>query len=105
MKSVRRWLRKWWWVIVGAAGAIFAVAFAIFTSNNDGPDEPAPEPNLRDRANTEVDRIELEGEVEKARVTATAEGDNEELDRIEEVGKEDPKAAREQLSGWLNTNL
>jgi hypothetical protein len=107
MKAVWRWLRKWWWTIVAGVAAVGAVLLAIFvaTSDDGQPDTPAPKPNLRARAEREAERVRLEGEIEKARITATADARNAELDRIEEVGKDDPKVAREQLSGWLNANL
>lgn len=104
MAAVWRWLRKWWWVLVAAAGALGAVLFTIFASNDD-PAPPRPKSNLRERAQKEVERIRLEGEVEKARVRATADAHRAELERIEDLGDEDPVEARRQLSDWLNRNL
>jgi hypothetical protein len=49
--------------------------------------------------------VRLEGEVEKARVKATATVCNEQLDDIEVIGREDPAEARRQLAFWLANNL
>lgn len=104
MKQVVRFLRKWWWLfLLGAAIAAF-VAWRVLRPT-DNPTVPPPEPKFLDKAREEISRIELEGEVEKARVTAQADAQNSELDRIEEMGQDDPVAAREALSAFLNSNL
>lgn len=81
-----------------------AVAILMPRNSDGGTDVEVP-PKLIDKARSQVERIHLEGEVEKARVRATADAHRSELDRIEEQGKEDPVAAREALSTWLNANL
>ena len=106
MKVVWRWLRTWWWTILIGVLVVGGLAVAILMprgkNEDDGVELP---PKFLDKARDQVERIHLEGEVEKARVRATAEAQSAELDRIEEQGKENPVAAREALSGWLNTNL
>lgn len=78
------------------------LAILLPKGNNEPNDAP---PKFLDKARVEVERIHLEGEVEKARVRATADAQRAELDRIEEQGREDPVAAREALSAFLNNNL
>ena len=104
MNAVGRFIRKWWWVFLIAAVTVAFVVWRILRPTSN-PTDPLVPPKFLDRAHDEVERIHLEGEVEKARVRATADAQRAELDRIEEQGKEDPQAAREALSGWLNANL
>jgi hypothetical protein len=104
MQKVWRFIRRYWWAVVGIAAAVGGVLLALFVSNNDKTD-PSPTPSLKDRAELEVEKVRLEGEIEKARVETRADVRREELDRIEEVAKEDPVEARRQLSAWLNSNL
>lgn len=110
MKQAWRWVRQWWWVIVAAVAGILGLVWRIMAAQpkrgGDGVDPLLPPPpTLTERANVEVERVRLEGEVEKARVTATADAHRAELDRIEETAKADPAAARRQLAGFLAKNL
>lgn len=69
------------------------------------PGQHLPPKTFKARAVEEVERVRLEGEVDKARVKATATVHNEQLDDIEVVGREDPAEARRQLAFWLTSNL
>jgi hypothetical protein len=107
MKKIKRFIRKFWWVLVVGAAIIFAVLWKLL-----GPKAPDPElesalkpPTFLDRARDNVDRVHLEGEVEKARVRAEADSDKRIIDAIEEMGKENPKVARRDIAIWLNANL
>lgn len=108
MKQAWRFVRQWWWLIVAVVATVIAVVWGFMSKpgrgNGGGPPAPLP-PTFADRAKEEVERVRLEGEVEKARVTATADAQRAEIDRIEEVGKTDPKAARAQMASWLGRNL
>ena len=104
MNPVWRFIRRWWWTIVAVAASVGIGLFFLFLGDGSGNPE-LPKSNLKERAEKEVEVVRLEGEVEKARVSARAEAQHEELNRIEELGKEDPVEARKQLSGFLNRNL
>lgn len=108
MKQAWRFIRQWWWAFVGIAGGIFLLVWRIIASKPGGGaviDPPVPTPTLSERAKVEVERVRLEGEVEKAKVAATADAHREEIARIEETGKTDPKEARRQLAAHLARNL
>lgn len=107
LRAIWRWIRKWWWIVLGAVAAVGGVLFAVLVaSDSDAPDEETePKPTMRKRAEAQVERIRLEGEIEKARITATADSERRDLDRIEQLAEENPAEARRQLSTWLNGNL
>ena len=106
MKQVSRFVRRWWWAFVAVAAGIFVLVWRLLAIRQPKADpEPSPVPALADRARVEVERIQLEGEVEKAKVSAQAEVQKAELERIEEMGKSDPREARRLLSLWLTRNL
>ncbi len=101
---VWRFIRRWWWVFAAGAAGLGTTLFYLFLANrSDYPEQPRSD--FRDRAQKEVERVRLEGEIEKAKVTVRAETQHEELTRIEELGKEDPVEARKRLSSWLNNHL
>jgi len=106
MTQVWRTVRKWWWVLVAVAAGIFLIAWRLMAKPG-GPDQPVPPqvPTLADRARQEVERVRLEGEVEKARAKAAADAQRSEIDRIEELGQSKPVEARRQLAEWLQRNL
>lgn len=104
MKAAGRFIRKWWWTFLIGALVVGFFAWRILRPTSN-PTLAPPPPKLLDKAREEVERIHLEGEIEKVRVRATADAQRAELDRIEEQGEEDPKAAREALSDFLNANL
>ncbi len=89
---------------MAAASAIGITLFFLFLGDGSGEQE-RPKSDFKAIADKEVERIRLEGEIEKARVSARAGARHEELDAIEELGKDDPVEARERLSTWLNGNL
>lgn len=106
MKQVSRFIRRWWWAFVAVAAGVFVLVWRLMAVRKTSPDPvPVQVPTIADRARQEVDRVVLEGEVEKAKVTAQADAQREELSRIEEVGKTNPREARRQLSDWLTRNL
>jgi len=71
----------------------------------ESPREQQEKQTFKERAQTQVERVRLEGEIERARVAAVAETQSAEVDRIEEVGQEDPAEGRRQISAWLANNL
>ena len=107
--KIGRWLRRWWWAFVAGAAAVVGIALGAMAASRRGnpPANPGTPPQrpLRERARDEVERVHLEGEVEKARIQATAEAQHQELDVIEETGRADPVEARRQLASWLQRNL
>lgn len=109
IKQAWRFIRQWWWAFVVVAATVFAVVWGFMSKSGGGSGgggTPEPKlPTFADRAKEEAERVRLEGEVEKARVKATADVHRAEIDRIEELGETDPKAARRQLAGWLGRNL
>lgn len=108
MTKVWRFIRQWWWLFLAVAGTVLAVVWRLMVMKPSRGGTASTEPKLpsfADRAHEEVERVRLEGEVEKARVTATADVHRAEIDRIEDLGTTDPKAARRQLAGWLGRNL
>lgn len=109
MADVWRKIRQYWWIALALVGTALAVIFRMTTnaeqtSAGPGPTAPKP-PTFAEHAQQQVERVRLEGEVDKARITATADAHHAEIDRIEETGKTDPKEARRQLAGFLARNL
>lgn len=104
MAKVKRFIRQWWWVFVAAAAAVFAILWAIL-SNTGGEPDPDPKSSYKDKAQNEVEKVRLEGEIEKARITATADAERGQLDEIEAVGENDPAEGRRQMADWLAANL
>lgn len=108
MKKVWRFIRRWWWAFLAGAAAVLGVVATILLrpkrDTNPDPLEPK-QPTFREVADNQVERIRLEGEVEKARVTARADAQRERIQEIEAKGQEDPKAARAELAEWLRNNM
>lgn len=109
MRAAWRFIRRWWWVILGTLAAALGAALAIFVRPSDAEREQwegrqRPQ-TFRQRAAQEVERVHLEGEVEKARVRAQTWQRNRELDEIEVIGENNPTEGRKQLAGWLAKNL
>ena len=108
MRAVWRFIKRWWWTFLLGAAAVGGVVLLILLPKKDEttpmPGEP-PRRTFKDRAKVEVERVRLEGEVEKARTKATADVQREQIDQIEEVGKEDPEEGRRQMAAWLAANL
>jgi hypothetical protein len=108
MKRVWRFVRRWWWAfLVGLATILGAVAAILLRPkrNIDPSPEYIPPKTFRDQAQEQVERVRLEGEIERARITERAETHREELDEIETIGKNDPAEGRRQLARWLQGNL
>lgn len=107
MAKVWRWLRTWWWTLVLGAVILGSILWAILRPRRPkgDPAAPSPGPDIVQRALEHVDRVRLEGEVEKARVVARAEAQQEELDKIEALGEAEPAEARRQVAAWLAANL
>lgn len=64
-----------------------------------------PSKTFVERARSEVEKVHLEGEVEKAKVRTVAEVQIKEIETIEKKGKEDPAQARKDLAAFLAANL
>lgn len=112
MDKVWRFLRQAWWLVVGLLAAVMGVGALLVFRRSEGrseattlrPGQNTPKP-LRERAREEVERVRLEGELEKAQKRVTAQAQQAELHRIEQEAKEDPAAARRNLAAWLRENL
>lgn len=106
MTKVWRFIRRWWWVFVAVAAGLFLVAWRLMAKPG-GSDQPVPPqvPTLAERARQEVERVRLEGEVEKARAKAAADAQRAEIARIEELGESQPAEARRQLADWLQRHF
>jgi hypothetical protein len=110
MRQAWRFVRRWWWAFVGGVAAVFAsILAALLTSRSCGDEQrlpgEAPERKWGDRARQEVERARFEGEIERARVKATAEAQKKQLEGIEIVAQTDPAEARRWLAVWLKDNL
>lgn len=109
MRRAWRFVRRWWWAFVGVgATALASVLAVLLTSRScDGDRSPGslPERKWGDRARQEVERARFEGEIERARVKATAEAQRKQLEGIEIVAQTDPAEARRWLAVWLKDNL
>jgi DNA-binding XRE family transcriptional regulator len=107
MKEAIRFVRQWWWAFVAVAAGVFAVAWRFMAMRGGDASKPEPSvvPSLAERARSEVERVRLEGEVEKARATTKAEAAHQTLNQIEEEAKADPVAARRKLASWMQGNL
>lgn len=90
---------------VGAAVGFLFWLLLPKPKRDSSPGQLPPPKTFKERAQVQVERVRLEGEVEKARVEATADVQNQQLDDIEVVGREDPVEARRQLASWLTGNL
>lgn len=109
MRHIWRAIRKYWWAFLAGLAAVIGIILGAVTfrgRRNTTPDPTTPSPpTFKERAEQQVERVRLEGEVEKAKVTATADAQREVLDQIEETGKDDPAEARRQLARFLSANL
>lgn len=107
MSQVWRFLRRYWWTFLIGAAAVCGVFLLILVPRKQQSrtiGEP-PSRTFKEKAKEEVERIRLEGEIEKARITATADAHRGEIDRIENIGQVDPVEGRRQLAAWLASNL
>lgn len=91
-------------VLFGLA-ALLGALLGVFVRPCGQPEQGRPSRRtLRQRASEEVQRVRLEGEIEKARVKATGEIRQEQLDEIERIGENDPAEGRRHLAEWLARN-
>jgi len=104
-QSAWRFVRRWWWAFALGAGVVGVALWQIFGPRAPGAPPVTVSPKLIERAREQVERVHLEGEVEKARIRTQAEGVHKQLDAIEEKGKADPKAARKDLAAFLSASL
>jgi hypothetical protein len=108
MKKVWRFIRRWWWAfLMGLAAVVGAIAAILLRPKPDPEQVPGtvPPKTFKERAAEQVERVKLEGEIEKARVETRAEARNDELDEIEQIGENDPAEGRRRLASWLQNNL
>lgn len=107
-KRAWRFLRKYWWVFLSVLAAVAGVVIAILsrdrTTTPPGLIKPTPK-TFKERAQEQVERIQLEGEIERARIQTKAESENADLDEIERIGNDDPVEGRKRLAEWLRANL
>ena len=110
MKAALRFVRKWWWVVLAGLAALLTIVGKVLSRPKSAP-EPGPietsqpKKTLVEKARDQVEKVHLEGEVEKAKIQTVAKSQMNEIKAIEEVGKTDPKKAREQLADFLASNL
>lgn len=105
MKKARRFVKRWWWTFLLGAGVVTFVLWRLVRKpGGDGKEAELP-PVFLEVARDEVARAQLEAEVEKARVTATADADRAEIDRIETLSENEPREGRRQMADWLSRNL
>lgn len=105
MKVAWRFVRRWWWAILLATGVVAAVLWKVFGPRMPDADVAMPHPKFIDLARDKVERVHLEGEIEKAKIRTEADGKRKQIEAIEEKGKTDPAAARKQLAEFLAANL
>lgn len=112
MKKIWRALRQAWWLVVGLAAAALGVVALVVFSRSERPSGATtahsgtpPRKPLRERAQEEVERVRLEGELEKAELRAVWASQRIEVDEIKKQAKDDPTAARKNLAAWLQRNL
>jgi hypothetical protein len=109
LTSAWRWIRERWWIAASLVVAVLAlvagVIFKLMKPSTQTDESPGPMEPMLDTARERVERVRLEGEVERARVTATADAERHEIDRIEEVGKTDPMEGRRRMAEWLVNRL
>lgn len=118
--AILRFLKKsWYWVVLVASSFFLGLIGVLFLRRKYGPngeviaDDPGshfPERigavrERRLRAEFEIERIQLESEVARARVSAVADVQRAELDQIQRTGEADPVAARMELAAWIGRNL
>ena len=110
--KIWRFTKKWWWTFVlGAITVLSFVGGILFfdarkkEEENRKIDDFHRKPTYKERAATQIERIQLEGEIERARIETRYEERKAEIDKIEEIGKDDPVEARRRLASWLNNNL
>ncbi len=106
MAKAKRFVRRWWHLIVLGLGITGWVLWRMFKPRAPGVVELEPEPpKFLEMARVEVERVHLEAEVEKVKVRTIAEVELKQIDAIEEKGKDDPAAARAELAAFLAANL
>lgn len=107
MKKVQRFIRRWWWAFLLAAGFLVSILWKLLGPKNGSgpPDGPLKPPTFVERARNEVERVHLEAAVEKAKVRAQADAQKKVIADIEEKGKTDPAGARKDIADWLAGNL
>lgn len=109
MGAVWRFVRKFWWAFLGGFAFALGTAITVLTRPSDNEREQSGERQrmmtFRQRAAQQVEKVRLEGDIEKARVQARADCRREELDEIQSIGKNDPAEGRRRLAAWLTRNL
>jgi hypothetical protein len=101
MIVVWRWIKKWWWTIVFGVVTVFGFLFWLLLPKQKNDSKDSEKLTFKEKAQTKIEYIKLEGEIEKARVKATADIHSQRLDKIEACGKYDPAEARRQLANWM----
>lgn len=102
---VWRWLKQWWWtILLGVATVLGALSWLLMPRSRNEPEKELPKP-FREKAKKEIDRVRLEGEMEKVKVRKVADSHKRQLAGIEKVGEEDPARARQLLAAWMNRNF
>ena len=93
---------------MGLATVVSAIAAALFAPPKRDIGQGlgyVPKKPFKQQAAEQAERVRLEGEVEKARVKARAQIEDDELDEIERIGDNDPAEGRKRLARWLSEHL
>lgn len=105
MKKVERFVRRYWWILILAAGFVFSILWKILGPKDAPLDDEVKVPTFVERARDKIERVHLEGDVDKAKIRAVADEDQKVIAAIEKKGETDPKGAREDIAKWLASNL
>jgi len=107
MKKVKRFIRRWWWAFALGVGFAITILWKLLGPKG-GPEPtegPLKPPTFTERARDKIERVHLEGEIEKAKVRATADAQKKVIESIEKKGETDPKGARRDIAAFLAANL
>ena len=69
------------------------------------PANTPPLKSFKNRAQLEIERINLEADIERAKINTITDVKRKELDRIEVTSSIDPERGRKELADWLAKNL
>lgn len=95
MKRVWIFLKKWWWVFILGIAVVLFFALRINTQDDDGEELD----NFVNKVRKNIDKVNDEADIEKAKIKAKADADREELERIKAM--DDEKERRKRLAELL----
>jgi ABC-type bacteriocin/lantibiotic exporter with double-glycine peptidase domain len=98
---VAAWLRKWWWTVVLAIGAIAAAIITIFVFFRR--DKPVPMQNFGAKAREQIVAAETDMKIAQLKADAVKKEQETQLNEISKI--EDGKERRRRLADYLDENL